>query len=213
MKKINAFVLSLIFYTLTGFRISLTIMANIGVSSYNALNLSLANLFSLKIGTMTIIVNSLFLIWYIILTKGKNYQSYLMQAVSVFSLGYVINFFTYQLLGNIHLTSYPAKLALFILGATLAGIGTGMVLNLKTLAFPIESVCDVLAKKGPYSFSQLRYSVDIFSVLISVTLSLLLGDSLFVREGTLISLLLLSFVISTTKKMYDELFSQSNRLI
>ena len=204
MKKLNTLLLSLLFYTLTGFGISLTIIATIGVSSLNAMNLSLAELFSLKIGTITALVNSLFLILYIILTKGKLLKTYLIQALSVFSLGIVINFFTYQLLGSITLTDYPTRLLLFIIASLIGGFGTGMVLNLKVLAFPIESVCQIISERRAIPFSKVRYSVDIFSVVASLCLSLVMQSEIYVREGTIISLILLSLTISVTKSQYEK---------
>ena len=204
MKKINTLLLSLLFYTLTGFGISLTIIAGIGVSSLNAMNLSLAELFSLKIGTITALVNSLFLILYIILTKGKLLKTYLIQALSVFSLGFVINFFTYQLLGSITLTDYPTRLLLFIIASLIGGFGTGMVLNLKVLAFPIESVCQIISSQRAIPFSKVRYGVDIFSVGTSLVISLITQSDIYVREGTIISLILLSMTISITKSLYEK---------
>lgn len=206
MKLSTRLLLSLLCYSLTGFGISLTILADIGVSSYNAMNLSLAGLLSLKIGTMTIIVNSLFLLAYIILTKGKKIGSYLLQALSVFCLGFVINFFTYDVLGSIVLTHYVTKVIVFISGAIIGGIGTGMVLNLKLLSFPIESVCECLEARTSFSFAQLRYSVDVFSITLSILISLVIGGEFYVREGTLISLLLLSFIISQTKRIYQHFY-------
>ncbi len=212
MKKIALLILSLLFYTLTGLGISLSIVANIGVSSFNALNLSLAAITTIKIGTMTTMVNSLFLAVYLLLTKGKRLSSYLIQAVSVLALGYVINFFVYNIFGQVVLTTYTSRLSLFVLGTLIGGFGTGMVLNLGVLAFPIESVCQFLAEKWQKPFASLRYGVDILSVALSLSFSLV-SSQLFVREGTLISLLLLSFTISLTKKMYELFWQKRNDVL
>lgn len=208
MKKLSLFILSLLFYTLTGFGISLSILADIGVSSFNALNLSLSELTTIKIGTMTTMVNGLFLVAYVLLTKGKFFSKYLIQAISVLALGYVINFFVYSIFSQVILTTYTSRLALFILGTLIGGFGTGMVLNLGVLAFPIESVCQFLALNWQKPFASLRYGVDILSVALSLTISLVSGRSLFVREGTLISLLLLSFTISLTKRWYEHVWQK-----
>lgn len=215
MKKFNLLLLSLLFYTLTGLGISLTIVAQVGVSSFNALNLSLAHLFSLKIGSMTAIVNGLFLLLYIILTKGKLISSYLIQIMTVLALGYVINFFTYQVFTGLTINSYANRLGLFLLGSLIAGFGTGMVLNLKVLSFPIESVCQHLSAKWHVSFATLRYSVDIISVSLSLMVSFVNHSPVFVREGTLISLLVLTMTISLTKKAFNKLITTEhpNRLL
>lgn len=202
MKKIRILI-SLLFYTLTGFGISLSIMANVGVSSFNSLNLSLSELTTIKIGTMTTLVNGLFLFLFILLTRGKLLTSYLIQAISVLCLGQVINFFVYGVFGQLILNDYVSRLALFILGTIIGGFGTGMVLNLGVLAFPIENVCQILAENWQQTFARLRYGVDVISVSLSILMSIITGGPLFVREGTIISLLLLSFTISLTKKQFE----------
>ena len=212
MKKTGLLFLSLLFYTLTGFGISLTIAANVGVSSFNALNLSLAGLFTIKVGTMTTIVNLCFLLLYIYLTKGKKPLAYLIQAIAVLSLGYVINFFTYQVFDSIHIVHYISKLGLFMTGSIIAGFGTGMVLNLKTLAFPIESVCVEISNNRNIAFAKLRYGIDIFSVTISIIISVASSLPLVVREGTIISLVLLTFTISLTKKVFEAFIVKNNGL-
>lgn len=202
MKKIRILI-SLLFYTLTGFGISLSILANVGVSSFNSLNLSLSELTTIKIGTMTTLVNGLFLFLFILLTRGKLLTSYLIQAISVLCLGQVINFFVYGVFDQLILNDYVSRLALFILGTIIGGFGTGMVLNLGVLAFPIERVCQILAENWQQTFAPLRYGVDVISVALSILISIITGGPLFVREGTIISLLLLSFTISLTKKQFE----------
>lgn len=204
LKKKFSLASSLAFYLLTAFGISLTISAGVGVSSFNSLNLSLAYLSHLKIGTVTILVNGSFLFAYICLTNFKLKKTYLRQLIALLAFGQVINFFSYQILGNFTLSSYPLKLSIFILGLALAGFGTGMVLNLQVLTFPIEGVCLILAEKTAFTFKQLRYSIDLFSVAFSLLVTLMTSAPLVVREGTFLSLFLLSFFISQTKLSFDQ---------
>ncbi|HHY27858.1 MAG TPA: hypothetical protein GX523_14150 [Desulfitobacterium dehalogenans] len=72
------------------------------------------------------------------------------------------------------------------------------------MAFPIESACALLAEKTGAAFSRIRYGVDILSVAGSVLLSLIFSLPLFAREGTVISLFLLTAAISLTKKRYEK---------
>lgn len=200
----NKLIYSLFFYALTGLGISLTVKANIGVSSFNSFNMSLSVLSGVKVGTITSLVNGIFLIVYIILTKGKYKKEYLRQGISVYSLGLVINFFVYVAFKNIVLSNYLAQVMCFVIGVSISGFGTGMVLNLRTLAFPIESVCNILSKNTNYSFMVFRYSIDIVCIIGSLFITLFGHTDLYIREGTLISLFLLSFTISTTKSVYEK---------
>lgn len=203
MKK---FCQSLFFYAICAFGISLTIKAAIGVSSFNSLNVSLADKFSLKVGTVTIFMNLFFLAIYIYLSKGKKLWEYVQMFIAVCSFGTVINFFLYFLLDNLKVDSYLLNVFLFILGTIIAGIGTGQVLVLEQLKFPIEADCEALAQRTKFSFSFYRYGLDILFVSLSVILSLVFHLGINVREGTLLSLFLLSGAISWSKKV--NLFQQ-----
>ena len=56
---------SYVFYTLSAFGIS--IIANVGVSSYNSMNLAVSNATNIRIGTISIFFNIAFLLIYMIL--------------------------------------------------------------------------------------------------------------------------------------------------
>ncbi|MTD42057.1 hypothetical protein GIX45_26220 [Erwinia sp. CPCC 100877] len=204
MKK---FFMSLFFYVLSGSGISLTIKADIGVSSFNSLNVAIAAVTRSQIGTITFLVNGLFLFVYILLSKPKSYLKYLLIFISILCLGSIINVITYDILGTFSLENYVLRLLLFIFGTCLAGFATGMIIAIGVLSFPIESVCLRLSELTGRSFRFFRYGVDGFSLFISLVLSFSYQQPIFVREGTLISFLLLSGVISMTKSGYQAILN------
>ncbi|SHN88218.1 hypothetical protein [Desulfitobacterium chlororespirans] len=204
MKKVLRLLLSLMFYGLTGIGISLTIKAGIGISSFNSLNVALAWVLHFKVGMVTIMLNGLFLMAYMLLSNFRHPIKYVSQAVAVICLGGVIDLFTAKILGSLLVQGYPMQLLIFVLGTCIAGAFTGMVLNLEVMAFPIESACALLAEKTGVAFHRIRYGVDILSVAGSVLLSLIFSLPLFVREGTIISLFLLTAAISLTKKVHEK---------
>lgn len=205
MEKCGRLLLSLLFYCLTGFGISATIKAAVGVSSFSSLNVAVSTVCGVSVGMVTMLVNLLFLLVYVILTRGKHPLKYLAIALAVVCLGWVIDFFTYHVLDSVTVESYAQRLMLFVAGTLTGGVSTGMVLNLQVLAFPIEITCAELARRTGLPFSRWRYGVDILSVSGSLLLSMAFRLPLFVREGTVISLLLLTMAISATKKVYERL--------
>lgn len=206
MNRIIRFIHSLFFYSLAGLGISLTIRADIGVSSFNSVNVAISNAIHMKVGSITILINLLFLLGYMVLTQFSKPLKYTLQVISVLCLGLIINIFTHYSFLNMLISNYILKLLVFILGTIIAGFSTGMVINFDTITFPIESFCLALADKMSYSFVKLRYLVDIFSIITSLGVSYLFNLSFFVREGTIISLILLSAVINLTKKIYYNFF-------
>ena len=207
MTKTRRFLYSLLFYALAGLGISLTIKANIGVSSFNSMNVATSNAAQIKVGSITIVINLLFLIGYMFITRFSQPKKYILQGISLLCLGFVINIFTHSVFQNFLLENYILRLVVFVLGTTIAGFATGMVINFDMITFPIESLCLALSERTNASFVQLRYLVDICSVMISIGISVVFQLSFFVREGTILSLFLLSAVIGVTKKRYSDLCS------
>ena len=187
--------LSLMAFILTGLRTSMSIEGAIGISSFNALNYSLSNLFQMKIGTMTIILNLLFLFLYIVLTKGKFIVKYVFQLIAVSSIGIVINFFTYNIFDKMEVGNYFISVMYLVCGVFIGGISVAFILALDTMSFPVEAFCLEIANMKNIKFSKVRRLIDIISVSVSLLITLLFSYPLVIREGTVVSLLLFSTVI------------------
>ena len=204
MNTLKKIIKSYIFYTLSALGISLGIIANVGISSFNSMNLSLANANNIKIGTITIFFNITFLLIYMILTKFAHKYKYLIQAFSVFMFGTLINYFTYDILGDISNLNYIGRVFLFCGGNIASGISIGMIIHYNIITFPLENLCIKISKMSKISFVKLRYSVDIISVGVSVGVSLMNGLPLYVREGTLISMILFSSTVNFAKNYAEK---------
>ncbi len=162
--------------------------------------MTFATLTHLKVGTVTTAINFAFLGTCWLLDQQRKIQDYLIILVALIGFGFVINFFLYQLFGSLVFQNYLVKIVLFILGTIIAGIGTGQVVALGVLQFPIEKFCTLISERTRYSFQVYRYLVDIFCVSLALGLSISYHLPIFVREGTVISLFLLSWVISWSRK-------------
>lgn len=200
---------SYLFYIVSAFGISLTIKANVGVSSFNSMNLAFANAFDVKVGTVTIFINSLFLLAYMWFTRFQLKKKYVIQMISVLIFGTVINFFTYVVLGDLVIAYYPLRLLAITAGTSIGGVAVGMIVSYNVITFPVESVCVVVSEKINRSFTFLRYMVDVFSISVSLVVSRSYQLPIYVREGTLISLIIFSFVAGRVKHWY--LLRQASR--
>lgn len=196
----NKLIKSLIFYMFSAFGISLTIKAMIGVSSFNSLNVALANVTTIKIGTITTIINCCFLLLCWFLDNQRAIKPYFMMLMALLLFGTIINLFLYTFLKSVTISNYFLRVLLFIVGTTISGYSTGRALSLNLLKFPIEHFCVLIANRSNRSFKFYRYSIDIFCVSFSLLLSWLYQLPIVVREGTVISLFLLSFMISWAKE-------------
>lgn len=199
MIEIQKLFKSYLFYMMSAFGISLTIKASVGVSSFNSMNLAFSNAFGIKVGTMTMGINLIFLLIYMGLTGFDHKKKYAIQLISFILFGSFINFFTYSVLGNLVIGHYGLRLLTVAAGTTIGGIAIGMIISYNTITFPIESVCVELEKRTRPSFAFYRYGVDVFSVSVSILVSLLYSLPMYVREGTIISLVIFTFTMNRVK--------------
>ena len=121
MKLILNIIKSYIFYIISALGVSLGIVANIGVSSYNSMNLAVATMSDIKVGTITIFFNITFLLIYMILTKFSEKYKYLIQGISVFMFGIFVNYFTYNILSGLSSLGYIQRVLLFSGGTVISG--------------------------------------------------------------------------------------------
>ena len=186
--------LSMMAFILSGLGTSMSIEGAIGIGSFNALNYSLSNLFGIKIGTMTIILNLVFLFLYITLTNGKFIIKYILQLIAISSIGIVINFFTYNIFDKIEVNNYFTSIIYLICGVVIGGISAAFILALDTMSFPVEAFCLEISNIKNIKFSKVRVFIDIISVSVSLMITLIFSCPLAIREGTILSLMLFSTV-------------------
>lgn len=79
-----------------------------------------------------------------------------------------------------------------MLGLSLASISLCAILAMEIIQFPLESLCLVLGKKLECSLTVIRMRFDIFFMIATLILTLITNHTLYIREGTIISFLLLS---------------------
>ena len=79
-----------------------------------------------------------------------------------------------------------------------------MIIHYNVITFPMENLCIKISEMSKISFVKLRYSVDIISVGVSVGVSLMNGLPIYVREGTVISMILLSSTINLAKNYAEK---------
>jgi uncharacterized membrane protein YczE len=183
---------SIALFLILGLGISLQIKAGIGQSMLNAFSLLIADLLNLEIGTFLNLLNLLFFIIYLIIRKSPLRRYDIIQIIATIVNGYIINLFVYSILNNLVIEAYFFRLVIFMLGLSLASISLGAILSMEIIKFPLESLCLVLGQKLGCNLTVIRMRFDIFFMVTTIILTLITSHALYVREGTIISFLLLS---------------------
>jgi uncharacterized membrane protein YczE len=188
---------SVIAFLLLGLGISLQIKSGIGQSMLNAFASTLSDLFNLKVGTVLNILNMLFFITYFILRKARLNFKDIIQIIATIANGYIINFFVYIILGDLVIQSYIIKIITFIMGLCLASICLGVILAIEIIKFPLEGLCIVISKKLEKQLSTVRLGFDLFFLISTLIITFLTRNNLYIREGTILSILLLSRIMGS----------------
>jgi len=206
MNNHRGYALSFLFYIIASFGVSLTIKASIGVSAVNSTIVALSEVLSFKVGTVMIAINLLFLIGYMVLTKFKFPVKYMLQGVLFLLFGTFVNLYLYEILIHIEATSYFMRFMFLVIVVAITGLSVGMVVHYNLITFPIESFCMELENLTNRKFAFYRYSVDILSAITSISLSISFNLPFFLREGTVVSMILLTASISFSKSKMEKSF-------
>lgn len=200
-------IISIFFFILFGFGVSLQLKASIGQSVLNALAVTLSYGIEMKVGTILNVINSLFFLFYLLLRRTKLNQSDAVQILATILNGYIINYFLYQVLSYWTPNHYYQRIILYFTGLIFASISLGGVLAIGIIKFPLESLCLTISEKYRMNFSKIRMSCDVIFLAVALLLTFLMKSPLEVREGTVISILLLSPLLGVCYNYYTKIFS------
>lgn len=174
------------------FGITLTMKANIGIDAWDALSQSGSAITNIPVGTVGMCLNFIcILIQFIILKDNFKFKHILQIGLSIL-LGFSVNFFYYHLLGNLIVNNYLLRILLLVLGNIINAFVVAQIMLLDIVTFPLEGACKAFADKANISFPKLRQRIDIVSIIIVVLLSFIFNIDLYVREGTIIGMLIFS---------------------
>lgn len=201
--------ISLIFYIQFSFGAALTVISGVGVASVNAFALAISDLTLIKVGTLLAAFNIGFAILYAILTKFKYITLGIIQIIAFIIFGYVLNFLVYEVFNTFEFPNYVSRILSLTLGIVMAASAIGIVTFLRVITFPVEMVCHHLEVIGVMSFMKARYSLDIILIVLALLLALIFQTDIYLREGTIITVVLFSFVMSQSKNFIERNFKKA----
>lgn len=177
---------------------SMNFKAAIGVTPYEATQLTGYYITGIQVGTLAIMSNFVFMLLQVILRK-KVSLSLLVQIPLCLVQGYIFNFIIYIFFGKVEL-NYPMRVVFLLCGILLAGIGIGLMVFSDVTVFPLESFCNVLSERFSLDFAKCRQGCDIIFVIGCLLVSFLFHYPFAIREGTIIATILFSPIMDMTIK-------------
>lgn len=183
--------------------IALSIKASIGITPISSIPYITSLIGGLSVGTMTIIINTIFVLIQILILRRdfKVYQ--LLQIPVVVLFGMLIDAVG-SLLAALVLPNYFAKILCCLCGILILAFGVTLEVRAQLITVPGEGLVLALCQKIPIKFGNMKVIVDVSFVVISVALSLIfLGNLQGIREGTVLAALLVGFFSKQFTKLFD----------
>jgi len=183
------------------FGVAVSINSRLGVSPVNSIPYILGRIFDTAPGIWATSMFAFFIVLQIIILRKKFRWFDISQIVFSFIFGYFLDLILW-ILGGYQIPTYFGQLAMLIASIFLIAAGLVLIISAKIVALPPEALCLTIAGqiKGA-KFHNVKIVVDSILVLTAVTLSLLfLGGLDGIREGTVISAVLIGKVIPLVRK-------------
>ena len=154
------FVIIQIGFLLYGLAIALIVRANLGTGTWLVLEVALANIFGIKIGTMTVYMGFLVLIIALVLREQVGWGT----LGNILSIGPWLNL-------SLDLISTPKnnlalEIAMFLLGVLIQGVATAVYISVDAGAGPRDSLMLAIQRTTGVSLRVARGAIEIVVVLI-----------------------------------------------
>lgn len=185
------------------FGVAFSVNSNLGVSPVNSLPYVISQILKVDLGVCVTSVFSCYILIQILLLR-KNFRWIdLTQMVFSTLFGYFVDLAKW-VLGDFALPTYVGRLAMLAISIVLIAIGVSLYMDAKLVNMPMEgmthAVKETLLKKLP--FHDVKVIMDCLSVGVGIVLSLLFfGKLVGIREGTVISALVIGKVMKPVKRL------------
>jgi uncharacterized membrane protein YczE len=197
--RVSIYIFSL---AVLAFGVAMAINSNLGVSPVNSLPYTLSHIWQVPLSTSIIIVYSTYVLLQILILR-KDFKPYLLlQLVFSFIFGYFVDLFK-LVLGDFRLPTYIGQLFMVGIGALCIGMGVAMYMSVNLLPLPMEGLVGAITEafKGKVKFHVIKLIMDCSHVVLAATLSMIfLGKLVGIREGTVITALLIGPIVGLIQK-------------
>ncbi|WP_407408829.1 YczE/YyaS/YitT family protein [Methanobrevibacter sp.] len=200
IKKVNRYVIYLISLFIISLGASLSIKANLGTSPLICIPYVSSLISNLSVGTTSFIFNILLIaIEIILLRKGFEKRQYLQIVIgTIFS---VFIDFTLMLVNFINPTDYISQMIFLLISCVVMAFGVLLEIKTEVVFLPGDGFIVAISKVLKREFGKVKPYCDVSFVITAAILSFVfLGYLAGVREGTVISAIIIGPIVRIFKK-------------
>jgi len=183
------------------FGVAVTLRLAVGIGAWDAVAMSGSLITGIRVGTVGMILNLSCIAVQLIVLKKDFKIKHALQVLLVLTLGYAINFFFYDVLGGVYISSYFIRVILFIFACAYLAFIVSVIMLLDVVTPSLEGACRVISNKTGIKFYILRQGVDVACIILAVIMSFAFSIPLAVREGTVIGMIMFGPLLGVFTKL------------
>ena len=203
MKKYMRYVLYLISLFIISLGAAISIKANLGTSPLICIPYVSSLITNLSVGTTTFIFGFVLVALQIIILRGDFEKRQYLQIVMGTIFSAFIDF-SLMLVDFINPVDYVSQLVVLLVSCLVIAIGVLLEIKTEVIYLPPDGIIVALSKALKKEFGKIKPYCDVTFVVITAILSMVfLGYLAGVREGTVISAIIIGPIVRVLMKYFD----------
>lgn len=210
-KLINRILMYILGLFILALGVAFSINSQLGVSPVNSLPYVISLITGQDMGKVVICVFSFYILLQLLILRKEFKWINLTQLIFSTIFGYFVDFAKY-LLGDFTLPTYGGQLVMMAIGIILIALGISLYMNAGLINMPMEGFTEAVSKKvfKKLTFQDVKVIIDCLVVGIGIILSwLFLGRIEGIREGTVLSALLVGLIMKKFQKVIEPLMNKA----
>lgn len=203
MKKITRYLIYLLSLFIISLGASLSIKANLGTSPLICLPYVSSLITKFSVGEVMFVFTILFILIQVILLRKDFEKRQYLQLI----IGTIFSFFidfSLMLVNFINPVGYVNQMLLLLISCVVVAFGVLLEIKTEIVYLPADGVIVAISKVVKIEFPKVKPFVDTSMVIIAAVLSIIfLGYLGGVREGTIISAIIIGPIVKILKKYLD----------
>ena len=204
IKKFNRYWIYLLSLFIISLGASLSIKANLGTSPLICLPYVSSLITKLTVGEVMFVFTLIFILIQVVLLRSDFEKRQYLQLV----IGTIFSFFvdfSMMLVDFINPVGYTSQMALLLISCLVVAFGVLLEIQTEIVYLPADGVIVAISKVLKKEFSTVKPFVDSSMVIIAAVLSVVfLGYLAGVREGTIISAIIIGPIVRLLKTHLDK---------
>lgn len=203
IKKFNRYVLYLLSLFIISLGASISIKANLGTAPLICIPYVSSVIANLSVGTVSFIFSITLITLQVLILRGDFEKRQFLQII----MGTIFSAFidlSLMLVGFLNPTTYINQMVLLLISCIVVAFGVLLEIQTEVVYLPPDGLIVAVSKVLNKEFGKVKPYIDTTMVIIAAVLSIVfLGHLIGVREGTIISAIIIGPIVRILKKYLD----------